>query len=89
MSTSPEDRLSWRTIETRVPLDDLPAFHRAFLSWRGVEEAQQMPLRRVQQRVEAELNKLVRDGSAERVGDDVLISREALSEFDRIHPSWL
>ena len=89
MSTSPDERRSWRTIESRIPLDDLPAFHRAFLEWRGVKDARQMPLRRVQQRVEAELNKLVRGGEAERSEDDVLISGAALSEFDELYPSWL
>ena len=64
--------LSWRDLEARVPLDDLPDFHRAFLAWRGVEGASAMPLRRVQQRVEAELNKWVQSGQAVRSGDDLL-----------------
>ena len=54
--------ISWRALETHVGLNDLPAFHRAFLTWRGVDGADDMPLRRVQQRVEAELNRLVQAG---------------------------
>ncbi|WP_293915066.1 hypothetical protein [Deinococcus sp.] len=100
MTSSPDDTLSWRALEARVPLDELPAFHRAFLSWRGVEGAAGMPLRRVQQRVEAELNKLVLSGQARRTqgdgqaqGDgqtqgDLLVSRAALDGFAAIRP-WL
>ncbi|TSA86393.1 hypothetical protein FNU79_06955 [Deinococcus detaillensis] len=80
--------LSWRSLEARLPLDELPTFHRAFLSWRGVEGAAEMPLRRVQQRVEAELNKWVQSGEASREGDDLLISRAALSGFSAAE-HWL
>lgn len=62
-------------------LDALPEFHRAFLTWRGVEGAGEMPLRRVGQRVEAELNRLVRDGQAQRQGEDWLLSPGALDGF--------
>lgn len=73
--------LSWRALETRVGLDALPDFHRAFLSWRGVEGAGEMPLRRVQQRVEAELNRLVQAGQARRHGEDWLLEPGALTAF--------
>lgn len=78
--------LSWRALETRVGLDALPDFHRAFLIWRGVEGAAEMPLRRAQQRVEAELNRLVQSGEATRDGDDWRISREALAGFGAAKP---
>ena len=73
--------LSWRALETRVGLDALPDFHRAFLGWRGVEGAPAMPLRRVQQRVEAELNRLVQAGQARRQGEDWLLEGSALAGF--------
>ena len=73
--------LSWRELETRTGLDALPAFHRAFLSWRGVEDAGGMPLRRVSQRVEAELNRLVQAGRAHRQEDDWLIWPGVLDGF--------
>ena len=73
--------VSWRGLENRVALDDLPAFHRAFLSWRGIDGGDAMPLRRVQQRVEAELNRMVREGLALRQGDDWHLRPDALSGF--------
>ena len=93
MTASPDDTFSWRELEARLPLDELPGFHRAFLRWRGVEGTGEMPLRRVQQRVEAELNKLVQAGQAQRVGDeqtqgDVLVRRAALDGFEAARP-WL
>lgn len=73
--------LSWRALETRVGLDALPDFHRAFLTWRGVEGADGMPLRRVGQRVEAELNRLVQAGEATRDGEDWQLDPGALAGF--------
>ncbi|WP_027481049.1 hypothetical protein [Deinococcus pimensis] len=78
--------LSWRDLESRVGLDDLPAFHRAFLTWRGVEGVGTMPLRRVQQRVEAELNRLVQAGLAVRDGDDWQLKDGAFEGFERAVP---
>lgn len=78
--------LSWRSLETRVGLDDLPTFHRAFLTWRGIEGAGAMPLRRVSQRVEAELNRLVQAGQAQRAGDDWLLAPGALTGFGAAQP---
>lgn len=78
--------LSWRALETRVGLDGLPAFHRAFLTWRGIEGAGAMPLRRVAQRVEAELNRLVQAGQARRGEDDWWLSPGALAGFDEARP---
>ncbi|MFC4426629.1 hypothetical protein [Deinococcus navajonensis] len=78
--------LSWRTLETRVGLDALPAFHRAFLIWRGVEGVPAMPLRRVAQRVEAELNRLVQAGQARRDGEDWWLSPGVLTDFEAAGP---
>lgn len=75
---APAPLLSWRELETRVGLDALPAFHRRFLTWRGVEGADDMPLRRVSQRVEAELNRLVQSGQARRQDDDWRLEPGAL-----------
>lgn len=65
--------LSWRTLESRVPFDELPALHRRFLTWRGIEGAEEMPLRRVQQRTEAELNKMAMAGDIQKTQDDWLL----------------
>lgn len=78
--------LSWRELETRVGLDALPAFHRAFLTWRGVEGATEMPLRRVGQRVEAELNRLVQAGQATRQEGDWALAAGALAGFGAAGP---
>lgn len=77
-----KDQVSWRDIETRVGFGQLPALHRHFLQWRGVAGADELNVRRAQQRVEAELNRLVQAGAAQRVGDDWLISADALAGFE-------
>ncbi|ADV68858.1 hypothetical protein [Deinococcus maricopensis] len=81
--------LSWRNLETRVGLDALPTFHRAFLTWRGVPDADTLMLRRVQQRVEAELNRFVQAGLARREDDDVLLDPRALDGFEAARPYLL
>ena len=78
---APTPLLSWRALETRVGLDALPDFHRSFLTWRGVENADGMPLRRVSQRVDAELNRLVQSGQARRQDDDWQLQAGALGGF--------
>ncbi|WP_425148293.1 hypothetical protein [Deinococcus sp.] len=80
-SASADAPFSWRALETEIGLDELPNFHRDFLTWRGVEDAQHMPLRRVQQRVESELNRLVQAGQATRQEDDWLIGPDVLGGF--------
>ncbi len=77
---------TWRTLEQKVPLDSLPDFHRHFLEWRGVEKAAEMPLRRVQQRVEAELNKLALEGKVVRLEGDWELLEDALKGFESAQP---
>ena len=67
-------------------LDALPDFHRAFLAWRGVANAAELPLRRVQQRVESELNRLVQAGEGTRTDQDWLLQENALTGFDAARP---
>ncbi|GGJ81807.1 hypothetical protein GCM10008939_27190 [Deinococcus aquiradiocola] len=85
MSTPNDAALSWRDLESRTGLDALPAFHRAFLTWRGVPDVQAMPLRRVSQRVEAELNRMAQAGEATREPgedqDDWHVNAETLAPF--------
>jgi len=69
---------TWRSLEATIALDELPNFHRRFLEWRGVQNVAEMPLRRVQQRVEAELNKLALEGKTKRLEGDW----ELLEGFD-------
>lgn len=73
--------VSWRELEARTPFGDLPKLHRALLAWRGVENADTMPLRRAQQRVEAELNKLALNGEIQKNDGDFLLPAALLAEF--------
>ena len=57
--------IDWTELEAQVGLESLPAFHRAFLVSRGVDITGMM-LRRVQQTVEREINKLALEGKAQR-----------------------
>ena len=70
--------IRWRELEASIALDKLPDFHRAFLAHQGVTDPQDMLLRRVQQTVERELNKLVQAGQARREGDEIIVSAAAL-----------
>lgn len=81
MPSLPDSPQTWRALESALGLERLPDFHRAFLAWRGVEGAGEWPLRRVQQRTEAELNRLVQAGQAERQGDDWRLAPGALAGF--------
>ncbi len=58
-------RVDWQALEASVPLDDLPAFHRAFLETiEPGENWQAAFLRRVQGKVQAALKRLLREGAA-------------------------
>jgi hypothetical protein len=74
--------IRWRELESRIALDKLPSFHRAFLRSRGVEAPEEMMLRRVQQAVERELNKLIQSGDARREADEIVLSAAALEGLD-------
>lgn len=74
-------RYDWRELETEVGLEALPAFHRAFLASRGVPDPAAIPLRRVQQAVERELNRLVRDGHAVRKGEQILVHEDLIDDL--------
>ena len=77
-----ETDIRWRALEASIALDKLPDFHRAFLAHQGVTDPQEMLLRRVQQTVERELNKLVQAGAARREGDEIIVSAQALEGLD-------
>jgi len=58
-------RVDWQALESCIPYDELPSFHRAFLETLepGVDW-QAAFLRRVQGKVQAALKRLLRDGAA-------------------------
>jgi hypothetical protein len=72
--------IDWTQLEAQVGLEALPAFHRAFLVARGVD-ATGMMLRRVQQTVERELNKLVLEGKAKREDARIWIDPGVLADL--------
>ena len=74
-----DSTLNWRELEERIGIEALPAFHRRFLASRGVENPDALPLRRVQQNVERELNKLVLEGKASKFDETWLVDADVLT----------
>ena len=73
--------IDWTKLEERIGLEALPNFHRAFLQSRGVN-TEGMMLRRIQQSVERELNRLVLEGKAQRLEDRVLVATDAIPDLE-------
>jgi hypothetical protein len=73
--------IDWTELEAQVGLEALPAFHRAFLMSRGVDVTGMM-LRRVQQTVEREINKLVLEEKAKRDDTRIWIDPGVLSRLE-------
>ncbi len=72
-------RVRWSELEARIPLHELPAFHRAFLQLHRPElSAHALPLRRVQQYVNQTLHSLAREGKAQRVDEDFELEAQQL-----------
>jgi hypothetical protein len=67
---------NWTDLEERIGIEALPAFHRRFLAARGIENPDALPLRRVQQNVERELNKLVLEGRATKTDQTWLLDSD-------------
>ncbi len=70
--------INWRELEERIGIEALPAFHRKFLQTRGEQNPDALALRRVQQNVERELNKLVLEGKASKTEETWLVDAELL-----------
>ena len=75
------DYIDWHALEQRISLDDLPTFHRAFLSkvqpdqdWDGVF------LRQIQSKVQASLKQLERSGTIRREGDTLLVPKTLIPD---------
>ena len=77
--------VDWQALEARIPLDDLPTFHRAFLEtvrpgeadWEGAF------LRQVQGKVQASLKQLQRDGRAKEEGGVLYVDKAVIPEAFR------
>jgi len=73
---------NWPRLEARIPLDDLPAFHRAFLERvrPGEGDWETAFLRQVQGKVQASLKGLERSGRAKHEGDTLYVDKTAIPE---------
>lgn len=71
-------QINWRELEERIGIEALPAFHRKFLATRGEQNPDALPLRRVQQNVERELNKLVLERKASKTEETWLVNADLL-----------
>lgn len=76
------DWVDWQALEAHIPLDELPAFHRAFLETVRPSESDWSTafLRQVQGKVQASLKALEREGRAKREGDVLLVDRSVVPE---------
>ena len=75
-------QIDWKELEERIGIEALPAFHRRFLAARGTENPDALPLRRVQQNVERELNKLVLEGKASKTDQTWLVDSDVLEGLE-------
>lgn len=75
------DYTDWHALEQRIPLDDLPTFHRAFLA--NVQPDQDWNtvfLRQIQSKVQASLKQLERSGHIRREGDTLLVPKTLIPD---------
>ncbi|UCH26599.1 MAG: hypothetical protein JSV66_02830 [Trueperaceae bacterium] len=76
--------IDWQALETEIPLDELPGFHRAFLGLVSPEKDwQEVFLRQVQGKVGASLKQLEREGLAKVEAGRLLVSVEMVPEAYR------
>ncbi len=75
------DYTDWHALEQRIPLDDLPAFHRAFLSKvQPDQDWNTVFLRQIQSKVQASLKQLERSGTLRREGDRLLVPKTLIPD---------
>lgn len=77
--------VNWTDLEARLPLDDLPRFHRDFLAKVDPSEAwDEVFLRRIQGKVQASLKRLERQGLAKQQGGDLYVVKDLIPD-DVLH----
>ena len=80
-TATPDDWINWQHLEQRIPLDELPGFHRAFLSTiRPDEDWDNTFLRKIQGKFQATLKQLERDGSAVSKADGLYVLRRLIPD---------
>ena len=84
------DWVDWGRLEQRIPLDDLPRFHRAFLTLsRPEEDWEEASLRKVQGKVQASLKQLERDSLAKTEGERLFVAKRVIPEDFQHYASQL
>lgn len=76
------DWLNWQALEQSIALDDLPTFHRAFLSLNRPDEQDwaAAPLRQIQGKVQATLKQLERSHLARFEDGLLFVARPAIPQ---------
>ncbi len=73
--------INWQLLEQRIALDDLPSFHRQFLQGLHPDENwQEVTLRQIQSKVQANLKQLVRAGKIQQQDDVLLVPKSLIPE---------
>jgi hypothetical protein len=82
MASKSPQRVDWHSLERRIPLDELPAFHRAFLALVDPSEKwDKTLLRRIQGKVQANLKRLRREGRAEKSGKKLWVDVDLIPDI--------
>ncbi len=77
-----KDWVNWQELEQRIPLDDLPTFHREFLKLARPDgtDWDTVFLRQIQGKVQAALKQLEREGKAKQDNEHLLIAQNLIPE---------
>lgn len=77
--------INWSALEEKIPLDELPSFHRSFLQLakparEGGDDWDNTFLRKVQGNVQATLKQLEREGRMKEVDGKLLIDKKLIPD---------
>jgi hypothetical protein len=70
-----DEWINWQALESSIPLDELPSFHREFLKLARPNEADwdKVFLRQIQGKVQATLKMLEREGKAKQENNHLFV----------------
>lgn len=75
--------IDWSALEEKIPLDELPGFHRAFLQLARPKESEDWDntfLRKIQGKVQGTLKQLKREGRIKEEDGKLLIDKALIPE---------
>ncbi|MEM7736887.1 MAG: hypothetical protein AAF267_13980 [Deinococcota bacterium] len=79
--TDTSEMINWQVLEQRIPLDDLPSFHRQFLQGLHPEDNwQEVNLRQIQSKVQANLKQLTRAGRVQQQENVLLVPKSLIPD---------